>query len=148
MASRFCLNFFSWLAQILKHFPKHPHWIVFDTVLRHLENKNIDQSVWCLMFGWLWYCWCLWNCCLWFYWCIILNVTVNLTDLSQHWVTCPRIMKICFGPNFWSYSIELYNDGRTSHPMLWQVSQVDGIIQIILKILFQVNIAFAEVLLG
>ena len=32
--------------------------------------------------------------------------------------------------------------------MLWQVSQVDSITQIILKMLFQVNIAFAEVLVG
>lgn len=29
--------------------------------------------------------------------------------------------------------------------MLWQVSQVDSITQIILKMLFQVNIAFSEI---
>ena len=57
-------------------------------------------------------------------------------------------MKVCSRPNFWSYSIELNNDGRTSHSMLWQVGQVDGITHIILKMLFQVNIAFAKVLLG
>ena len=32
--------------------------------------------------------------------------------------------------------------------MLWQVGQVDGIAHIILKMLFQVNVAFAKVLLG
>ena len=56
---------------------KNLHWAVFDNVLRHLENGNNDESVWCLVSG----CWCN-CCCLWFYWCIILNVTITLVDLS------------------------------------------------------------------
>ena len=78
---------------------------------------------------------------------VLVSVAWLLVELLP-WVTCPRIMKICFGPNFCSCSIELYNDDRTSYPILWQVSQVDGVTQIIFKMLFQINIAFAEVLFG